>query len=319
MDSIREFELFFEQKKTKLACLCGSERSVPLRKYDRYGIAIQPSMCLDCGHIYSKYNLNEGDLSEFYRKHYRNVYTNGQGLTEDAIEQRLKTAKTEIFHHVSKFVQSFSDKTVYEWGSSGAWNLVPFKEAGARVKGFDLDEEFSEFGRVRFNIDVKTLKDTRDFQPELDGTADVVIANHVLEHILKPFDVLKALSSMLKKGGVLYLGLPFQEMSHRWGYKNYFHVAHIHYFSAPWFLTYTQSLGLDVLESEPKMGIVIFRVHKPGLADSQSGSFPKYRLSSLNQFMKMRLLAITDGVKKKIKRLTYKNVLNKIRKSLLSR
>ena len=60
---------------------------------------------------------------------------------------------------------------------------------------------------------------------------DMIISNHVLEHLPDPMPILKALRQAIKPGGILFLGVPTLDDLPAHGKKKYC-INHRHHFSA---------------------------------------------------------------------------------------
>jgi hypothetical protein len=120
--------------------------------------------------------------------------------------------------------------SVLEWGCGGGWNLVPFRDAGWRVAGFDYDDPYVALGREILGLDLRLIP-TRDAEIDVQSAPDVIILNHVLEHAIDPRALLKRLRGYGRASTVLIVGIPLLETISTWHWKSFFHVAHIHYFS----------------------------------------------------------------------------------------
>jgi len=262
---LAQFRTDFEEMKVETNCLCGGNRGISIMKRDRYGIGIVPFFCTHCGHVYSKFRLKESDLERFYATTaYRMLYSKAVHLTptEKGREKtRIKVEKSrEVILPV--FQSLFRDprgKVVFEWGCSAGWNLVPFKEANITAFGFDVDREYVEYGRAHFGLNLYTLEDSEDPRTAVGCKADFVILNHVLEHVSQPMEVLKRASGFLKDGGLIFVGLPFLEHLPEWGFKGFFHIGHLHYFSIPYFMSLVQRNGFRVVQENRRQGYVLLQ------------------------------------------------------------
>ena len=89
---------------------------------------------------------------------------------------------------------------------------------------------------------------------ELPGapTFDLVIAHHVLEHLLNPLEVLRALAGAMAEGGVLHLSVPRLDAADRYADRGYFispGSKHILAFTRDCLVILLARVGLRVLET----------------------------------------------------------------------
>lgn len=282
---IKSFSKHFRDNSISINCICGSNHFLPLKKFDRYRIPVEVSMCLECGHIQTRRNLTGEHLDEFYRTHFRTLYT-GEAIIPDHIVKENELAAERKMLSLIKANSSdiIKDLIIYEFGASGAWNLFPFKAAGARVQGFDLDQFHIDFAMKRYNIDVRPFNFEVD--PDNLEQCDAWICNHVLEHMQDPIGTLMALAKSTRTQGLLYLGLPLLESYKLWGFQRFFHIAHIHYFSLPWIQEVMKQIGFDLLWANAKTGEMLYRKTKE---PSYPRTFPKTRLHSLLWYTRMAL------------------------------
>ncbi len=282
--ALETFQETFKHRRQRAACLCGSRWGIPVRCRDRYGLPIRPFFCLRCGHVYAKFRLEEADLDRFYAESYRALYAPGDGLkTPEAAASRIQKAREVLYPVFRSFFPDGAGRTVMEWGCGAGWNLVPFREAGVRALGFDFDRGYVEYGRTAFGLDLRVMeRGPFDPMPSANGPVDFLILNHVLEHVADPFGLLKRASAWVKEGGVIFVGLPFLENLPIWGFKNYFHVAHLHYFSAPHFCAMAVSRGWDVMSYDTAQGWAALR---PGRSSASGpAAFRLYNGLRLVQF-----------------------------------
>lgn len=242
------------------ACLCGSTASFPVIRHGRYGLDINIVMCRDCGHVYQQRQLFGDDLITFYDGPYRELYGPGDVLKSDKARQvRFANSQKNMLPVFKKFIHTKAP-FVIEWGTGAGWNLVPIKEAGAKVKGFDPDSVYVEYGSKEFDIELNVLSDPSALSDHLDQKVDMLIVNHVLEHMTNPEEAIRQFRDLLSDDGIIYVGLPFIEALDIWGWDHFFHIAHIHYFTIPYFCTLAERAGYDVKEvNREKFYLVLSR------------------------------------------------------------
>jgi SAM-dependent methyltransferase len=259
-NSLADFKKEFDRLKVRAHCLCGSDRSLPFLKRDRYGIAIVPVYCLNCGHIYSRYRLSETDTAKFYDAIYRSLYSGIDGLkTPEAATARIRNATKNILPVFRSLFASSGNRVVIEWGCGAGWNLVPFKQAGAETYGFDFDSEYVEWGSKQFDLRLHTVGLNPDLRALVENRADLLIINHVLEHVAQPVELLTQLMAIVKPGGYVFVGLPFLENLPTWHFRGFFHIAHLHYFSMPYWKALMTFNGFEVVSADRKNGNIVLR------------------------------------------------------------
>ncbi len=98
--------------------------------------------------------------------------------------------------------------TVLEYGVGAAWNLAGLR-CGRRI-GVDV----SDF--LRAEVEAHGIEFVTNSRALGDGSADVVICHHTLEHLLEPAVALVELQRLVRAGGRLLLWVPFEdERRHR--------------------------------------------------------------------------------------------------------
>ena len=88
---------------------------------------------------------------------------------------------------------------------------------GARVLDFGCGpgkflDRLQDAGWDTYGIEPSTVtafeRHRRLERPPEDGSFDLVLLNHVLEHVTNPLEILRQLSRSLREGGVLFVGVP---------------------------------------------------------------------------------------------------------------
>lgn len=97
-------------------------------------------------------------------------------------------------------------------GCSAGFIADELSRAGARTAGVDIDEPGLARARARFGDRVDFRLARGDALPFEDGSIDVVVLNHIYEHVVDPEAVVADIRRVLAPTGLLYLGL-----GNRWG------------------------------------------------------------------------------------------------------
>lgn len=254
-----------------MPCVCGNQGGITTRRRDRYGLHFAYKLCLMCGHVRTSNPLSEDAATTFYQSSdYRSMYLPGEE-PQDVL--RRKTPKPGTVSPILGFVRQFrsSPGTILEWGCSGGWNLVPFRDAGWSVVGFDVDRRYVGLGREMLGLDLREIASSES-DPDSVPRADVILLNHVLEHAINPTALLAKLRGFSGPDTLIVVGVPLLETIRYWRWASFFHVAHIHYFSART-LGYVANLAqLRVVHQDVERGMfVLQRVDDGALAASSPG------------------------------------------------
>jgi len=237
--------------------MCGFNLPLVFNRVDRFRIPSRYGICVRCGHIYQCNPLTEVELDRFYgTNEYRQLYTGGCTPEQHIVKATPKEDKvTPLFELSEKYLSK--NGAVLDWGCSGGWNLVPFASRGYRTLGIDVGEDYLKAGRELLGLDLRpinqdTLTAARQFEP------DVVLINHVLEHVGDPRITLLQIMGVCTTDTVLVVGLPTLESLPDYGYRNFFTVAHINYFTVCSFSWLASQVGFRVVEWQRTHGGVTF-------------------------------------------------------------
>jgi 2-polyprenyl-3-methyl-5-hydroxy-6-metoxy-1,4-benzoquinol methylase len=96
-------------------------------------------------------------------------------------------------------------KDLLDVGAGGGKVMLYYKKHGWDVKGTEFSPKAVENAK-KCGLDMR-MGDIKDagYAPE---SFDVILLNHVLEHMYDPFDALKVCFTLLKPGGKLFLNVP---------------------------------------------------------------------------------------------------------------
>ncbi|WP_163716130.1 class I SAM-dependent methyltransferase [Mangrovibacterium lignilyticum] len=212
--------------------ICNSDNFEILTQKDRYGLAHQVVICKNCGLVYTNPRMTQKSYSKFYNSEYRKLY-GGRNAPNTAVFYSYYERGKRIYKYVGQYLPTPKNRSlnILEIGCGAGGILLFFKENGCNVLGLDLDEQYLQFGRDNFGLDLRY--GTLDKLP--DGfTPDVIIYSHVLEHILDLNLELKKVKKICSSKTIIYIEVPGIQNIHR-SYKMdallYFQNAHTFHFS----------------------------------------------------------------------------------------
>lgn len=213
-----------------IVCLCGSCNTTRLAKHEGLNIVY----CLGCSQIYATPYFSDDELARYYEE-YR---------TEDSQREfgrRVTVKGPKILERLAPV----EGKRIIAIGCGSGGILVPLRDAGAAVMGYDIDQKAASFGRSQgLNIQSETLP---------WGPFDIVILSHVLEHLRRPDQLLNELRSQLNPKGILYIEVPNVKPSWR-GLKPHLETAHCWYFDRDTMTSLLNRCGYRVV-SEPESSV----------------------------------------------------------------
>lgn len=185
-------------------CLCGSAREELICSVDRYRLPHRTVMCADCGLVRTNPRWNVRAYEDFYARFYRAIYER-PGDTADGMFARQRTNAERRAGFITRHIRAGRPLTVLEIGCGGGWNLLPLRERGHSVSGYDFDEDYLAAGRAQ-GLDLRRGGLEAAI---VDGRRrDLVVLSHVVEHLLDPVGELARLRPVIGQGGHLFVEVP---------------------------------------------------------------------------------------------------------------
>jgi ubiquinone/menaquinone biosynthesis C-methylase UbiE len=135
------------------------------------------------------------------------AYSDVQAKMLDEAHRRTKAGKIlSVLHHFLGRVD-LRGLTAVDIGCSAGFIADELAADGARTIGLDIDAPGLVKAHARFGDHVDFLGGSGDQLPFVDDSIDVVVFNHIYEHVVDADAVLREIHRVLKKDGVAYLGL----------------------------------------------------------------------------------------------------------------
>lgn len=222
--------------------LCGDYRHEIVGSRDRHGQPLDTAICMGCGLVAHRNIPTEAELSAYYSSRYRRQY-HGEAKPSPRRVMRAWKNGQRILRQLDPFLRHPS--SVLEVGAGIGCTVKAFALGGHDASGIDLGRSFLEYGRELLHA---KLQWSSLFDLPRRPRFDLVCLVHVIEHFRSPIEALKAIHSLLRPDGRLYvecpnLAAPFAAR-HR-----LFHFAHVYNFT-PWtLLAVARRCGFEIERS----------------------------------------------------------------------
>ena len=222
----------------EVPCLCGGTEFRLIASVDRYAMLQKTVLCTTCGLIQSNPRMTESQCRSFYTSDlYRRCYEGDDYIRTVRNRKYDDDSGLHIFDAINKIKKIMPGMTVIELGAGGGWNLLPFAKAGAKTLGIELSPSLVGMGREH------GMEMIQGDVGSIAGIYDVVILNHVLEHLSDPIGALKNITEHMSDSSIIYIGVPNIMNFSMAQLQN----AHMYYFT-PWtFEYYCSRAGLMLI------------------------------------------------------------------------
>jgi len=229
--------------------LCGGTNSRPLTTGRRFGVEINVVICPACSLVYQNPRMNEAELDEFYEHDYRRLYSGSADTpTQEFLdEQRQRGARILAFS--SPLLKSGGQVLDVGCGAGGA--LLPFRSAGYSVMGLEPGT-YGTWGAQNMGLDIRGSRLEALRSDEV--APNLTIFSFVLEHVSNPLQMLSEARRLAAAGDCVFVEVPNLETL-RWTVNHYcgsmdqyFHVAHLTYFTPVTLSAMLRRSGWDVVK-----------------------------------------------------------------------
>lgn len=229
------------------SCFCGSTSAMQATEKDRYGFDHAMHLCKECGVIYANPRMTKEAYAHFYANEYRLIYD-----TEDDANDFAQGV--ELGSHLKDDLYAYCEltpKVVFDIGChSGAW-LKPFADAGAECYGVDYGDKGVDYGQgLGLNVQIGSIASLEALAEHAGKKADLIILNHVLEHVTDLEATLFRIRDLLSDDGVLYVGVPGL---YRWDRNELWQNAHVWQFTAETLTYVMECCGFSELHADQEI------------------------------------------------------------------
>jgi len=227
--------------------ICGSSRFELLGERDRYGFYYPVNICQTCGFVFVNPRMNQNAYAQFYNQEYRKLYLGTEKPTDFFFQQQYTQGKRIYEFLVSSNTLNSANRYILEVGCGAGGILYSFREKGFEVEGIDLGQEYIQYGRSNYGLNLHT---TNLDNFKLTNKPDIIIYSHVLEHLLTLEEELALIKSISKPSTKLYIEVPSLKQMHK-GYDynilKYLHIAHTYHFTLTSLTNLLHKNGFELL------------------------------------------------------------------------
>lgn len=212
-----------------VACpLCRGRRFQSLADTDRYDMDIGTVGCQGCGLVLTNPQPTEASLGDFYAQHYRRYYQKTDTPSLDYIREYRKDERAA---YTTGFLQQQGalreGMRVLDIGASEGCILKAIRDAVPSAVAVAVEPN-PLFGGFAVSHAGCTLHASVDALREAGEAAfDLIVINHVYEHVKEPVGFLRQLSDLLTVGGRIYIDVP--DVTTYTGLES-LHIAHLYHF-----------------------------------------------------------------------------------------
>lgn len=222
--------------------LCGGTQFKPLARTDRYRMGITTAECSGCGFIMTNPMPTAEGLADFYRNHYRKFYQKEDEPSVGEIRRwgmDVRAEQSVDFLAMQRILNGNTRVLDVGCGYGALLRAIHDRCPDAQLVGVEPGAKSAAFVRRYVPCEIYSALD----QVESTRTFDLVIVNHVLEHVRDPIRFLKQVRELIGPNGRVYIDVPDAA---RYDSLVHLHIAHLYHFTAHTLRSMLKRVGLTV-------------------------------------------------------------------------
>lgn len=252
--------------------LCDSGDHTVYRTTGRGGQPLRTVICRGCGLVFSNPQPRCVCDSNYYKGRYWKCYKGNAAPDEAFFKRRIPKVREIAGRCLSQLEEKPSPRVLEIGCGAGALSMLIAEGLGdgGRVTSIEPSEGHSDWARERTGLDVRQGL-LEEVAPTLTARSfDLVVMNHVLEHVRSARETCEIVSGLLKDDGLFVVEVPNVERpGSRIGH--FFHEAHNFSFSPNTLrrLAAISGFGVDRMETlnGDLPGTRLFAVLRNGAAE----------------------------------------------------
>ncbi len=176
--------------------LCNSITTAHLFQKNNYDLV----RCKKCGLVFLDYDPNERSIYQLYNEGYFKNKSTVCGFSDYFSLE--KPFKKNFSKRLQKILRFKKDGCLLEIGAASGFFLNEARKF-FQISGNEISKEACDFAERNYGI----YMECGNFEPNnySKDTFDVIVMSDVIEHLAKPFDILKGVFAIQKKNGLLVL------------------------------------------------------------------------------------------------------------------
>jgi putative peptidoglycan lipid II flippase len=279
--------------KTIIPCpLCAGLEFRILATNDRYNMGVHTRSCCQCGLVMTNPVPNEETMREFYKHQFRRHYRRTEAPTIRYIEE---FGLADRANYTAIYLQDrnlyFKNARILDVGCGEGSILKEIKrrEPSVEVVGIEPSVAFAKFAQEYLGS--KVYSTLAELSVSRESAFDLIIVNHVLEHVENPVDFLLRLKHFLARDGSIYADVPD---INSYASLADFHIAHRYHFSIGTLLATAHRADLRMAEigrhSPPYHPrsircLLMLQCAEPTLSEEELDDGPVYdRIRAINRW-----------------------------------
>jgi 2-polyprenyl-3-methyl-5-hydroxy-6-metoxy-1,4-benzoquinol methylase len=223
--------------------LCDSTDFELLSTHDRHLLGLHTAGCRGCGLLQTNPRPTSASLDRFYARHYRHFYQGVEQPSDAYVANHHKDVRLRYtVEHLQRTLLSDGASSMLDYGCGEGSLFIALRQAGfeGRLIGIEPNLEFGRFAALHGRAEVHS-------QLGNVGVVDVLVINHVLEHIPEPISLLKTLKGHLTPHGCLYIDVPDAQA---YASVGDLHIAHLFHFTERTLARLVEAAGYEVQSCE---------------------------------------------------------------------
>lgn len=228
--------------------LCGGVQFQRLAAADRYNMGLITVGCVDCGLVMTNPQPTAEALDDFYAHHYRHFYRDfgprgGVPTMEHIHAERIDKRCGVTAQLLAERGELLPRMVVLDIGAAEGSMLKAVRDHVSDSRRIAIEPN-PVFGRFAMDLaGCEWHASLADLQASQPPPIDLIIINHVLEHLKHPVQVLESLKPMLAPNARIYIEVP--DVAEYRKLKS-LHIAHLYHFSADTLTQLVTRAGFDV-------------------------------------------------------------------------
>ena len=195
--------------------------------------------CLDCGLIFKRKLIETDEIRKTYDD--KKYFSGYLGNYKEFIK---------IFNQMLNLIEKHKNSgKILDIGCGLGLFLYLAKKRDWEASGIEISKFASNFAKTKLKLNVINSDNLDCFQ---DNFFDVIVVNHVLEHIENPLVILKQIKKKLNINGILFIGVPnIKGLFPRFQKENWPSLqpfAHIYQFTPKTLKLLLQKIGFEPIK-----------------------------------------------------------------------